>query len=152
MSIVAELREHPLDPQRELGELLRQASGDGAAVSFVGLARARSKSGSAVDQLVLEHHSILTLRSLEDIAHAAAERFAVSCVRIVHRCGVIAAGEPIVFAGAAAAHRRAAFEAADYLMDRLKTDALLWKREEGAAGSHWIEATEADCVDRARWE
>jgi molybdopterin synthase catalytic subunit len=101
---------------------------------------------------VLEHHPRLTLKSLEDIAVEAAERFDVSQVRVVHRCGEIAAGEPIVFAAAASPHRRAAFEAADYLMDRLKTEAVFWKREEGPAGANWIEPTEADYADRGRWE
>ena len=60
-------------------------------------------------------------------------------------------GEPIVFAAAASVHRRAAFEAADYLMDRLKTDAMFWKREDGAGGSRWIEPRPEDHDDRARW-
>ena len=60
-------------------------------------------------------------------------------------------GEPIVFAGAASLHRRAAFEAADYLMDRLKTEAVFWKREVGEDGSRWIEPTDTDHADRQRW-
>ena len=63
----------------------------------------------------------------------------------------IPAGEPIVFAGAASIHRRAAFDAADYLMDRLKTEAVFWKREVGDGGSKWIEPTDADFADRDRW-
>ena len=151
MSVVANLEEQKLDPERELGELVGQASGDGAVVSFVGLARSDSKSGEPVEQLVLDHHPTLTRQSLEDIAVAAAERFDISHVRVVHRCGTVPAGEPIVFAGAASRHRRAAFEAADYLMDRLKTEAVFWKREVGAGGSQWIEPTEADYSDRERW-
>ena len=58
----------------------------------------------------------------------------------------------IVFVAAAAVHRRAAFEAVDYLMDRLKTDALFWKREDGVDGPRWIEPTEGDRADRARWD
>ena len=81
----------------------------------------------------------------------AAARFDVSHVHVAHRCGDIAAGEPIVFAGAAAPHRRAAFEAADYLMDRLKTEAVFWKREVGEAGAEWVEPTESDYADRERW-
>jgi molybdopterin synthase catalytic subunit len=151
MSIVARLEEQKLDPARELGELLRQASGDGAIVSFVGVAREDSKAGEAVEQLVLDHHPTLTIRSLEEIALCAAERFDVSHVRVVHRCGTISPREPIVFAGASSKHRRAAFEAADYLMDRLKTEAVFWKREVGSAGSQWIEPNEADYSDRERW-
>src|SRR3954452_20822717 len=151
MSVVALLEVQALDPQLELAELMEQARGDGAIVSFVGLARPESKDGNAVDALVLEHHPTLTRQSLEEIAVACAERFDVSHVRVVHRCGEVEAGEPIVFAGAAAAHRRAAFDAADYLMDRLKTEAVLWKREERPAGSAWIEPTEADYRERGRW-
>lgn len=151
MSVVAQLEEHALDPQLELAELTEQARGDGAIVSFVGLARPETRDGDAVDALVLEHHPTLTRRSLEEIAVACAQRFDVSHVRVVHRCGMIPAGEPIVFAGTASVHRRAAFLAADYLMDRLKTEAVFWKRELGDKGSNWIEPTEADCSDRDRW-
>jgi molybdopterin synthase catalytic subunit len=152
MSVRARLEVGPFDPSAELARLVEAASNDGAVVSFVGLARPQSKDGANVDRLVLEHHPRLTLKSLEDIAVEAAERFDVSQVRVVHRCGEIGAGEPIVFAAAASAHRRAAFEAADYLMDRLKTEAVFWKREEGPAGASWIEPTEADYADRGRWE
>lgn len=151
MSVVARLQEEALRPEQELEALIEQAIGDGAVVSFAGIARPRSKDGEAVCRLVLEHHPALTLQSLEDIAVEAAARFDVNHVRVVHRCGDIAAGEPIVFAGAAALHRRAAFEAADYLMDRLKTEAVFWKREVGEGGSEWVEPTDADYSDRERW-
>jgi molybdopterin synthase catalytic subunit len=151
MRIIARLDLQRLDPSRELGALIEQASGAGAVVSFVGIARPQSTGGQRVDRLVLEHHPTLTLQSLEEIAGEAADRFDVSHVRVVHRCGDIPAGEPIVFAGAASLHRRSAFGAADYLMDRLKTEAVFWKREVGEAGSQWIEPTEADRSDRERW-
>lgn len=151
MSVVARLEEEALRPEQELAALIERAIGDGAVVSFAGIARPRSKDGEAVCRLVLEHHPALTLQSLEDIAVEAAARFDVNHVRVVHRCGDIAAGEPIVFAGAAALHRRAAFEAADYLMDRLKTEAVFWKREVGEGGSEWVEPTDADYSDRERW-
>jgi molybdopterin synthase catalytic subunit len=151
MSVVARLEVEALKPDRELAALIERAAGDGAIVSFTGLARPRSKSGQAVDRLVLEHHPTLTQQSLEEIAVAAAERFDVSHVWVVHRCGEILAGQPIVFAGAASAHRRAAFEAADYLMDRLKTEAVFWKREVGDGGAEWIEPSATDYADRDRW-
>jgi molybdopterin synthase catalytic subunit len=96
-----------------------------------------------------------TLRGVmgdEGFVADAAERFPVHHIRVVHRCGIVPAGEPIVFAAAAAAHRRPAFEAADFLMDRLKTEAVFWKREDGPSGSTWIEPREADYADRGRWE
>ncbi|HET9429388.1 MAG TPA: molybdenum cofactor biosynthesis protein MoaE, partial [Allosphingosinicella sp.] len=74
-----------------------------------------------------------------------------SRLRIVHRFGTLLPGEPIVFVAAASAHRRAAFEAADYVMDRLKTDALFWKREDTASGNRWIEPRDDDHVARQRW-
>jgi molybdopterin synthase catalytic subunit len=151
MSISVRLEENDLDPRDELGALLASAGGDGAVVSFVGIARPAAGNGDRVDKMVLEHHPALTRKSLEEIAVAAAQRFDVNHVRVAHRSGDILPGEPIVFAGAASAHRRAAFEAADYLMDRLKTEAVFWKREIGETGSGWIEPTEADYSDRDRW-
>jgi molybdopterin synthase catalytic subunit len=152
MTIITRLEPASFDPAAELHALTLAASHDGAVVSFVGLARPNSGDGTFVERLVLEHHPRLTRQSLRQIASDAAERFEVSHIRVVHRCGPVAAGEPIVFAAAAAPHRRAAFQAADYLMDRLKTEAVFWKREEGPSGSSWIEPTEADHADRGRWE
>jgi molybdopterin synthase catalytic subunit len=152
MNVVARLEPDPLDPQQELAALTADARGAGAIVTFVGLARDRSSHGSAVESLVLDHHPRLTQQSLDRIAAECVGRFDVTHVRVVHRSGAIAAGEPIVFAGAASLHRRAAFEAADYLMDRLKTEAVFWKREVGQQGSTWIEPSEADHADRERWD
>jgi molybdopterin synthase catalytic subunit len=151
MSVIALLEPQALDPQLELAELTEAARGDGAIVTFVGLARPESAAGNAVDAVVLDHHPTLTHQSLQDIAVACGERFDVSHVRIVHRCGTVPAGEPIVFAGASSIHRRSAFDAADYLMDRLKTEAVFWKREVGEDGAAWVEPTEADLADRDRW-
>lgn len=151
MSVIALLEPDVLDPQFELAELTESARGDGAIVTFVGMARPESRDGEAVDALVLEHHPTLTRQSLEDIAVACAQRFDISHVRVVHRCGTIPAGEPIVFAGASSINRRAAFDAADYLMDRLKTEAVFWKREVGESGTRWIEPTGADHDARERW-
>ncbi|HLL31223.1 MAG TPA: molybdenum cofactor biosynthesis protein MoaE [Allosphingosinicella sp.] len=145
------LAEEPFAAEIELAEFTAELAGEGAVVSFLGIARARTREGEAVERLVLEHHPRLTLRSLNEIAGAALERFAVSSLRIVHRHGAVAPGEAIVFVAAAAEHRRAAFEAADYLMDRLKTDAVFWKLEEGPEASHWIEPREEDYSARERW-
>ena len=149
MRIDTRLAHESFSPAKELAVFATE--GAGAIASFTGLARPTTKAGAPIHRLFLDHHSRLTRRSLDEIA-ASAERFGVSAVRIVHRCGEIAPGEAIVFVAAAAPHRRAAFDAVDYLMDRLKTDALFWKREDGVDGSRWIEPTEADRADRARWE
>jgi molybdopterin synthase catalytic subunit len=148
--IEARLLHEPFDPASELAAL--EASGAGAVVSFTGIARDRSREGAPVIGLFLDHHPRLTEASLREAAATAAERFDLHAVRVLHRCGSIAPGEPIVFAAAAAEHRRAAFDAVDYLMDRLKTDAVFWKREDRADGSAWIEPTKRDRDDRARWQ
>ncbi|WP_435203125.1 molybdenum cofactor biosynthesis protein MoaE [Qipengyuania sp. 902] len=144
----AVVRHGRLDPAAELATLTGESKEAGGVVSFVGLAR---EEDGAVAELILEHHPVLTERSLEEIATAALERFGVNAVSVVHRAGRIMPGEPIVFAGAAARHRREAFLAADYLMDMLKTRAAFWKREDGPAGPRWIEPRDEDHSDAARW-
>ena len=148
MRIEARLAQAPFQPDQELAGFA--ADGTGAVVSFTGLARGETADGAKVERLFLDHHPRLTEQSLNDIA-ASAARFGVAAVRIVHRCGAVAPGEAIVFVAAAARHRRAAFEAVDCLMDALKTDAVFWKREDGVDGARWIEPTEGDRADRARW-
>ncbi len=145
------LRHSSFDPEAELSQFRARQGAAGAVVSFVGVARAQAKDGRRVLNLFLEHHPRLTNTSLERIASDARSKFAVEDVLVVHRCGDIASGEPIVLAAAAARHRRAAFEAVDYLMDRLKSDAIFWKREDREDGSEWIEPTDDDARDLARW-
>jgi molybdopterin synthase catalytic subunit len=146
------LADSPFAADRELAEFTAALTGEGAVVSFLGIARRRASDGEEVERLVLDHHPGLTLASLNGIADAARERFGLSSLRIVHRCGAVSPGETIVFVAAAALHRRAAFEGADFMMDRLKTDAVFWKREDTAAGSRWIEPRREDYSDRERWD
>jgi molybdopterin synthase catalytic subunit len=145
------LADTPFAAAAELAEFTAGLSGEGAMVSFLGIARDRTSDGEEVERLFLDHHPRLTFRSIEEIADAARGRFAISSLRIVHRCGEVAPGETIVFVAAAALHRRAAFEVADYVMDRLKTDALFWKREDRPSGAHWIEPGDDDYSARDRW-
>ena len=149
--IDARLASDPLDPAAELSRFMARLGDEGAVVSFTGIARPLTRDGSAVQRIFLDHHPRLTQRSLEDIAGDAAARFAVGAIAVAHRYGEVLPGETIVFVAAAARHRRAAFEAADYLMDRLKSEAVLWKREEGVDGDRWIEPRDEDRADLARW-
>jgi molybdopterin synthase catalytic subunit len=145
------LSDEPFAAEGELARFTAGLAGEGAVVSFLGIARSRTPNGEKVERLVLDHHPRLTLGSLNEIAAAARGRFDISSLRIVHRSGAVAPGETIVFVAAAAVHRRAAFEAADYVMDRLKTDALFWKREETPGGARWIEPREEDYEAREKW-
>lgn len=140
-----------LDPNAEFAAFNSKLTDEGAAVTFVGLARPQTRLGAKVEGLFLEHHPRLTERSLQEIASDAQSRFGVSAICVIHRHGSISPGEAIVFVAAADSHRRAAFEAAEYAMDRLKTDAVFWKREDQDNGSNWIEPTMIDQADRARW-
>ncbi len=148
----ARLESGRLEPDSELRSFLAVADGQGAVVSFVGIARPTSREGAAVIGLFLDHYPGMTERSLHEIAAAGVQRFAGTRVRIVHRCGQVSPGEAIVFVAAASPHRRAAFEAADYVMDRLKTEAAFWKREDRSDGSDWIEPTAQDRIERSRWD
>lgn len=140
-----------LEPESEYAALLATLDGEGAVVSFAGIARATTRNGAPVERLFLDHHPILSARSVVEIAAAARGRFAVTGVRVAHRHGEVRPGEAIVFVAAAAPHRRVAFDAADYMMDRLKTEAFFWKREDTGGGSRWIEPTATDHADTARW-
>ncbi|MEK6540520.1 MAG: molybdenum cofactor biosynthesis protein MoaE [Pseudomonadota bacterium] len=146
------LADAPFDPGAELSAFCMNAAGDGAVVSFVGLTRGQTGDGAEVATLTLESYRGVTLASMRAIADDAAARFAVGAIRVIHRAGTMQPGEPIVFVAASSPHRRVAFEAADYLMDRLKTEAIFWKREDGVDGARWIEPTDDDARDRARWE
>lgn len=140
----------PFDACAELARLTEAAGDCGAIVSFVG--RVRGNSGSeAVDELELQHYPGFTEAGVEAIAAEARDRFAIEAIRIIHRYGRLAPGDTIVFVGAAARHRRDAFQAVDYLMDRLKTEAPFWKKESGPAGNRWIEPRDSDHADAQRW-
>jgi molybdopterin synthase catalytic subunit len=151
MAVTSRLQTEPFSPAAELDAFMAGRVDDGAVVSFIGIARGKAKSGEAVEVLFLEHYPGMTEASIEEIAQAGAARFEVSDLLVVHRCGEIRPGEAIVFVAAASPHRGEAFAAADYLMDRLKTEAAFWKREEGAGRSRWIDPTEGDIQRRARW-
>ena len=152
MALDVRLATATLSAPAELKAFLAGRTADGAVVTFTGLARGIDKDGSVVGSLTLDWYPGMTERSMLDIAEAAAARFPVSDLVVVHRCGDIAPGETIVFVAAAAPHRRVAFEAADYLMDRLKTEAAFWKRETGPAGTRWIEPVDDDRAALARWK
>ncbi len=151
MSAAVDLVHQSFEAAELLAAFTRDAEGAGAVVSFTGLARGTNREGEPVAALVLQSYQGVTLRSMQEIAAEALERFDIAHCRVVHRDGTIAPGEAIVFVATASRHRRAAFEAADYLMDRLKTAAVFWKREEGPGGSRWIDPTDADHADAERW-
>ncbi len=138
------------DPATLLSQFSAGRTDCGAVVSFTGLARAAT-DGEPVSALELDSYPGFTEAAIEAMAAQAHERFEVRDLMVVHRYGPIAPGQAIVFVAAAAEHRRAAFQAADFLMDKLKTEAPFWKKESGPDGERWIEPRAPDYEDAARW-
>lgn len=151
MNTHVEVRQTAFDPFACLAEFVGRIGDEGAVVSFTGRARGRAEDGVPIKALVLESYRGVTLASMRQIAADAHAKFPITASHVIHRTGRIAPEEAIVFVATASPHRRAAFEAADYLMDRLKTEAVFWKREEHACGSTWIEPTDADRNHAMRW-
>lgn len=143
------LTDQPFEPGALVTAFCAGREETGAVATFVGLARA--EKGAAV-ALELEAYPGFTEAAIGEIAATARERFSLHDVRIVHRVGRIAPGEAIVFVATAAAHRREAFEACDFLMDYLKSRAPFWKKEHGPDGGRWIEPSDRDRTDAQRWD
>jgi molybdopterin synthase catalytic subunit len=134
-------------------ETLALRAGDGAVgaiASFVGTVREHGDA-HAVQRLELEHYPGMTEAAIEAMIDAAHERFDIRAARVVHRIGVLEPGEQIVLVAVSAAHRGAAFQACEFLMDYLKTQAPFWKKEHGADGARWVDARSSDDQALARW-
>lgn len=135
----------------EESELLTQGSAsEGALVTFTGMVRDFCDD-KTIRSLFLEHYPGMTEKSLLEIESQARNRWQLGEVKIIHRVGLIYAGEPIVFVGVTSAHRKDAFEAAQFIMDLLKNKAPFWKKENAPDGSHWVEAKQSDKEAGERW-
>jgi molybdopterin synthase catalytic subunit len=145
------LTDQPFSPSATLERFEQTARGAGAIVSFTGLVRDQA-GASGVNSLYLQAYSPMTERGIEHAVEQAHRRWPLTATTIIHRTGTMSPFEPIVFVASASRHRRAAFEAADFLMDYLKTEAVFWKKETTSHGTHWIEPRAEDYHDRARWD
>lgn len=133
-------------------ELVRRAFGNAHEIGGVCTFTGKVRGGGGVQALELTHYEPLTLPGMHDLADAAIARFDLLGLLIIHRIGQMLPGDDIVCVSAAASHRRAAFGAADFCMDHLKSAAWFWKREKRADGWHWIEPRPSDHADLARWK
>jgi len=140
------------DLAAETAALRRGDLGIGAVAAFVGTVRDRN-GGTAgeVAALELEHYPGMTEKAIEAMIDAAHARFDLRGVRIVHRVGPLQPGDQIVLVLAASAHRGQAFQACEFLMDYLKTQAPFWKKESTADGARWVDARVADDQALVRW-
>jgi molybdopterin synthase catalytic subunit len=123
----------------------------GAVVAFLGTVR-DSAGGRAVEEMLLEHYPGMTEAELQRIEQEALARWPLQASVIVHRYGALKPGDNVVLVLTASEHREAAFRAAEFLMDYLKTSAPFWKRETGSGGDRWAEAQATDEASRARWQ
>jgi molybdopterin synthase catalytic subunit len=144
------IQEADFDVGQEIAALTKGRIDIGAVVSFSGICRG-SENGEPIAALTLEHYPGMAEAEIKRHTDEATSRWPLSGLTVIHRVGRIVPGENIVLVLAASAHRQAAFEAAEFLMDYLKASAPFWKREETAAGTGWIEARDHDDAAAARW-
>ncbi|MCG3188312.1 MAG: Molybdopterin synthase catalytic subunit [Burkholderiaceae bacterium] len=130
---------------------LRVADGQvGAVATFVGTVRDRN-DGAGVSAMELEHYPGMTERAIDAMVTEAHRRFDIRGVRVIHRVGALRQGDQIVLVAVSAAHRRDAFQACEFLMDYLKTQAPFWKQESTPEGARWVDARASDDAALARW-
>jgi molybdopterin synthase catalytic subunit len=138
-------------------ELAALSAGDttiGGVASFTGLVRDMTPIEGAdrsISTMTLEHYPGMTEKKLSEIEAEANQRWPLAASLIIHRYGTLAPGDQIVFVACASAHRQAAFDACQFLMDWLKTDAPFWKLEDTDTGGVWVEARDSDDAAAARW-
>ncbi|WP_454616912.1 molybdenum cofactor biosynthesis protein MoaE [Bradyrhizobium cenepequi] len=152
MTAIATIRiqEADFDIAQEIAAIGKGRTDIGAVVSFTGICRG-SENGEPIAALTLEHYPGMAEAEIRRHAEEAMSRWPLSGLTVIHRVGRITPGENIVLVVTASQHRQAAFQAAEFLMDYLKTSAPFWKREESARGSSWIEARDHDDAAAARW-
>lgn len=146
------VQSEPFDVGAEVAALTAGREDAGGVVTFTGFVRGQA-DGRDLAVLTLEHYPGMTERELERIDDEARARFGLLGSTVIHRIGALTPGEPIVLVVTAAAHRRAAFEAAEFLMDYLKSRAPFWKKESFRDGSErWVDARDCDSAALERWQ
>ena len=144
------IRSDDFDLGAEVAALRQGDGGVGAIAVFIGTVRDRN-DGAAVQSLELEHYPGMTEAAIEAMIDEAMRRFEIRAARVVHRVGRLAPSAQIVLVAVTSAHRGDAFQACEFLMDYLKTQAPFWKKEAGPGGTRWVDARVADDAALARW-
>ena len=141
------IQHEDFDVSAELAALRAGDHGVGAVCSFVGTVR-----GGDVRSMELEHYPGMTEKSIEAMVDEAHRRFDILGARVIHRVGLLQPGDQIVFVAVTSRHRGESFQACEFLMDYLKTQAPFWKKEHHPEGARWVNALEADDEAAARWK
>jgi len=148
--VTVRIQEADFDIGREVSALTKGRTDIGAVVTFSGVCRG-SENGESIAALTLEHYPGMAEAEIMRHAETAMSRWPLTGLTVIHRVGRIAAGENIVLVLTSSAHRQAAFQAAEFLMDYLKANAPFWKREEKPGGTSWVDAHSHDDAAAARW-
>ncbi len=151
MSATVRISETAIDTNSETRAVAEAGGNVGAVVTFSGICRADEK-GEKISALHLEHYPGMAEKEISAHVEEARKRWPLLAASVVHRVGRIEPGEVIVFVATASAHREAAFAAAEFIMDYLKTSAPFWKKTEGGGSETWVAANEKDDRAVSRWK
>ena len=151
MNVTVRIQREAFDASAESARLTRGRTDIGAVVTFTGVCRG-DENGKPIAALTLEHYPGMAEQEIARHVEQARERWPLLGVTIIHRPGRITPGEDIVLVVTASAHREAAFAAAEFLMDYLKTRAPFWKQVDAAGKTNWVEARDADERLASRWQ
>ena len=144
------IQREDFDVSVELAALRSQDSGVGAVCCFIGAVRDRGEA-EGVQSLELEHYPGMTEKAIADMVKMARQRFDIRGTCVIHRIGLLGLSEQIVMVAVSSAHRGQSFQACEFLMDYLKTQAPFWKKETTAVGSQWVDARVSDDAALKRW-
>jgi molybdopterin synthase catalytic subunit len=150
MTAIIRLQREPIDVAGEVKKLTGGRKDIGAVVTFTGICRG-DENGAPIAALTLEHYPGMADTEIARHVDEAQTRWPIVAALVIHRHGRILPGEDIVLVATASSHRQAAFAAAEFLMDYLKTRAPFWKQVEAAGGAAWVEAKSADDAAAERW-
>ena len=150
MSARVSIQTHDFDLSTEVALLRETEKGIGAVCSFIGTVRDRN-DGQSVSTMELEHYPGMTEKSIEAMIDEAHKRFDIFGARVIHRVGLLQPLDQIVLVAVSSAHRGQSFQACEFLMDYLKTQAPFWKKEQTPEGARWVDARVSDDAALARW-
>jgi len=150
MSFTVSIQTQDFDVSLELAALRAGDARVGAVCSFLGTVRERN-DGSSVASMELEHYPGMTEKSIEAMIDAAHQRFDILGARVIHRVGLLQPLDQIVLVAVTSAHRGTSFQACEFLMDYLKTQAPFWKKEQTPEGARWVDARESDDAALEKW-
>jgi molybdopterin synthase catalytic subunit len=150
MAFSVSIQTEDFDVSHELAALRQGDARVGAVCSFVGTVRERNE-GSSVASMELEHYPGMTEKAISAMLAEAQKRFDIHAARVIHRVGLLQPLDQIVFVAVTSAHRGESFQACEFLMDYLKTQAPFWKKEVTPEGARWVDARVSDDQALARW-